>query len=115
MKKYKTLKKQVAKTIYVEEEEKIALWYYKFLLWLFGWEEKRILELIEQQKDMGWKEAFYRAGEKAHRHKEEVMEKELFNLGYEVKCNFPMARMNPETTECIDPTKSWEVVKIAKN
>ena len=42
------------------------------------------------------------------------MQKKLAELGYEVRCNFPMARMNPElspTTQAVDPRKSWEIIK----
>jgi len=112
MKRYKIIKRQrlVYKSSLEEVEEKIPMWYFKFLLWLFERKEETLDQIWKDTRACAWDKGFSLATDKAHTLKEEIMQRELDKLGYEVKCNFPMARMNPETTECFNPTKAWEII-----
>jgi hypothetical protein len=114
MKKYKIIKRQVQKTTWEEVEEKVPMWYFRFLLWLFEREEETLDRIWEDTRAVAWDKGFSLATARAHTYKEEAMQKKLAELGYEVRCNFPMARMNPElspTTEAVDPIKSWDIIK----
>lgn len=113
MKQYKTIKRKVPKTIYVEETEQIPTWYYKFLIWIFGHNESKIDLMLLEERRHAWTNAFSKATKMAHSTKEDAMQKKLAELGYEVQCNFPMARkLNPDEppTEPFDPAKAWEII-----
>lgn len=114
MKKYKIIKRRVLKTSWEEVEEKIPMWYFRFLLWLFDREEETLDRIWDETKRGAWDKGFNMATDRAHTYKEEAMQKKLAELGYEVRCNFPMARMNPElqpVSEYVDPSKSWDIIK----
>lgn len=115
MKKYKIIKKRVSREVFDEVEEKMPMWYFRFLLWLFGPEEERLRTIIADDERYAWDKAFSMATDKAHSYKEAAMEKKLYELGFRVECNFPMARkLNPNDapTVAIDPKKSWDIVPI---
>lgn len=113
MKKEKIIKKTVYKTVLVEVEEKYPTWYYRFLLWLFGHEERNIERSLREERQHAWDKGYSDAINTAHHYKEEAMQKKLSELGYDVKCNFPIARMNPKlmpTEKAFDPRTAWEIV-----
>lgn len=113
IKKYKTYKRQVKKTSWEEVEEKVPMWYFRFLLWLFDREEEILDRIWDDIRKSAWDEGFSLATRKAHSSKEKAMQEKLYELGYEVRCNFPMARMNPElspTVQDINPSKSWDII-----
>lgn len=117
MKRYKTIKRKVLKTSWEEVEVRVPMWYFRFLLWLFEREEETLDKIWDETRKIAWDKGFSMAEDRAHTYKEEAMQKKLAELGYEVQCNFPMARMNPEispTTEAVDPRKSWEIIKVEK-
>lgn len=111
----KKLKRQIWKTSTSCEEytEEVPTWYYRLLLWIFGHEEVVIERTLREERQHAWDKGYADATKTAHHFKEQAMQKKLDELGYEVKCNFPMARMNPElmpTEKVVDPRTAWEIV-----
>lgn len=115
MNKYKIVKRQIIKTSFEYVDEKIPTWYYKFLLWLFGFEEERIKKIIETEREFAWSKGFDSATKNAHSSKELFMQKELYRLGYDVICNFPMAKLLDKEAcpdNYINPSNAWELKEI---
>ena len=115
MEKYKIVKKTRYVTKTEEYEEKIPMWYYRFLLWLFGYEEERLKNVIDGEKSQGWYKGLDMGQKTAHSVKEELMQRKLDELGYEVKCNFPMATLHPDINAIpdapYDQNRLFEIVK----
>jgi hypothetical protein len=117
MKKYKEIEIKEIVTEYktVTKKIKVNTWYYKLLLWLFGFEEERIKYIIDGARDCAWDKGFSNAQNKAHTWKEATMEKKLDELGYFVIPNFPMARQGKDLETIMplnwSPEKSWDIIK----
>jgi len=90
MKKTKTIKEIRYETVIVKKEttREVSLWYIELLRWVFGADESMIKYEIEEEKQR----AFRLADKTARRFKEDLMQKKLLELGYEVKSTFPMAK-----------------------
>ena len=110
MEKYKIIQRTVSKVVFERKEERIPLWWYRFLLWLFGREEETLNLILQQERKHAWDKGYSDASNTAHSSKEMAMQKKLEELGYDVSCNFPMAReLGGMTQPQFDPALAWEV------
>jgi len=114
MKKTKTIKEIRYETVIVKKEttREVSLWYIELLRWVFGADESMIKYEIEEEKQR----AFRLADKTARRFKEDLMQKKLLELGYEVKSTFPMAKEMKQgdmTTNFDYNTPPFEIVGIS--
>lgn len=111
MKKFVTIKKYktVTSSKVIETEEKILAWWFKFLRFLFA-DDDKVEDWLREERN----NAYWNADKQAHLRKEEVMQKKLYELGYEVRSNFPMAKIlqehNVTELSMCDPAKIWLIV-----
>jgi len=111
--KFKTIKRieYVSEIKEIEKEIKVPIWYVKFLKWLFKSEEELIdLEILQEKN-----EAFEKATKIAHSRKEEIMQRKLSELGYEVKFNLQAKEFKENETMDItmfNPNEIWSIEKI---
>jgi len=114
MKKTKTIKEIRYETVIVKKEttREVSLWYIELLRWVFGADESMIKYEIEEEKQR----AFRLADKTARSFKEDLMQKKLLELGYEVKNTFPMAKEMKQgdmTTNFDYNTPRLEIVDIS--
>jgi len=88
MKTTKTIKEVRYVRVREEITREVPLWYINFLRWVFFSDESFIKSEIEEEKQR----AFWAADKNARSFKEDLMQKKLYELGYQVFSTCPMAK-----------------------